>query len=166
MTPHKQLTPDEAFARLADRCATAEICTGEALDKLRAWGIGPTDAVAIVQRLVDGRFIDDVRFAHAWVRDRLYNARWGVLKIRAAARARQLDESITDEAIGEELDEERYFANLAAALRSKARNMPENLTYADRMRLARFAVGRGYEPALVHEMLRCDDYWRSDGMAD
>lgn len=166
MTPHKQLTTDEAFARLADRCATTEICTGEALDKLRTWGISRADSIAIVQRLIDGRFIDDVRFAHAWVRDQLYNSRWGVLKIRAAARIKQLDETILNKAIADELDEERYFDNLAAALRSKARQMPETLTYGDKMRLARFATGRGYEPSLVQEMLRCDDYWRRDGMAD
>lgn len=162
MTPRKELKPDEAFARLADRCAMAEVCTGEALEKLRQWGIGREESYRIVQRLVDERYIDDDRYARAFVRDRLYNSRWGLVKIRQAMRLKRLDDSQISEAIESETDNERYFANLAAALRSKGRSMPSPLSRDDRMKLARFAIGRGYEPSLVSEMLADEDYWRDE----
>lgn len=162
MTRPEQLTADEAYMRLVDRCSMAEISTGEALEKLRALGISGGESRDIVQRLVDQRFIDDERFARVYVRDRVNNARWGVNKIRAAMRLKGLDTQTIDAAINEELDEETYFSNLAAALRSKGRNMPTPLSRDDYGRLARFAIGRGYEPSLVRDMLGDEDYWRNE----
>lgn len=164
MTPH--LTPEQAYMRLADRCAMAEVSTGEALDKLRGWGITGSGAYDIVQRLVDGRFIDDERFARAFVRDRVSNSRWGVNKIRAALHQKGIDSQLINLAVAEELDEETYFANLAAALRSKGSKMPSPLNLDDYARLARFALGRGYESGLVSEMLADEDYWRTDESVD
>lgn len=163
MTPQsKALAPAEAYARLADRCATTELCTGEALDKLHRWGVASREAESIVQRLVTERFIDDERFARIWVRDRLWNARWGLLKIRAAMRLKRLEPETVEAAIGEEMDDERYFANLAAALRSKGRRMASPIAYEDKVKLARFAMSRGYEPELVREMLADESYWREE----
>lgn len=166
MTRHKQLTVDEAYSRLADRCALAEIATGEALEKLRGWGISAGDAFSIVQRLVDGRFIDDERYARAYVRERVNNARWGVNKIRAAMRQKGLDSDIIRMAIEEELDEETYCRNLAAALRSKGRTMPTPLGRNDYARLVRFAMSRGYEADLVGRMIADEEYWRDDEADD
>lgn len=166
MTPQKTLTIDEAYSRLADRCAMAEVATGEALEKLKGWGITGSDAFAIVQRLVDARFIDDERYARAYVRQCVNNARWGVNKIRAAMRHKGLDADTIRIAIEEELDEDTYFGNLAAALRSKGRNMPSPLGRNDYARLVRFALGRGYEADLVGRMIADEEYWRDDEAAD
>lgn len=153
------LSPEEAYARLADRCAVAEMCAAEARDKLRTWGIASADAEKIVARLVRERFIDDARFARIWLRDKLRNARWGLLKIKAAARLKHLDIS---QAIEEEWNDEIYFANLAAAIRGKAKNMPSPLGRDDRQKVMRFAVSRGYEPGLVMEMIVDEEYWRNE----
>lgn len=161
MTRPNILQPDEAYNRLADRCSTGEICTSEALDKLHAWGIDPDIADAIVQRLVNERFIDDQRYAHAFVRDRLYNNRWGLVKIRNAMKLKHIDPDIINAAIESETDNDRYFANLAAALRSKGRAMASPLSAADRARLFRFALSRGYEPSLVSDMIADEEYWRN-----
>ena len=156
------LSAEEAYKKLAERCSKSEICTGEALDKLRQWSINSTEANKIVQRLVDERFIDDERFAGIWVRERLYNAHWGLLKIRNSLRLKQIDTDIIDSAISENLDQDKYCANLAAALRSKARSLPSPLSYENKMKLARFALSRGYEPNLVKEMVNEEDYWRTN----
>lgn len=152
----------KAYSRLADRCALSEMCTGEALEKLRLWGIGRHEASKIVQRLVNERFIDDERFARVWVRDRLHNARWGAVKIRQSLRLKRLDYEVIEAAMESEMNQEVYFSNLAAALRSKGRSLPSPLTYTDRMKLMRFAVGRGYEPGLVSEMIDDEEYWRNE----
>lgn len=157
----RQLTPQQAFERLATRAASTEICTAEAYSKLRDWAIEPAKADAIVDRLVADRYIDDRRFAHAYVRDRINNARWGLLKIRQAMKLKRLPSSLIDDAIAAELNDETYCANLAAALRSKARSMPSPVQSADRARLIRFAASRGYEPDLIIQMLSDEDYWRS-----
>lgn len=156
------LSPEQAYARLADRCATAEMCAHEALSKLQQWDVPYNLAIKIVQRLINERFIDDERFAAIWVRDRIQNAHWGIIKIRQSLRQKNIDSDIIHKAISQNVNEELYFRNLAAALRSKARALSNPLTYTDKLKLARFAIGRGYEPDLVQDMIADEDYWRND----
>ncbi len=156
----KELTPDEARARLMDLCSCGEYSTGEAMERLRQWGIRGPGAVEIVQRLVDERFIDDERFARAFVRSKVAYSGWGRVKIRAAMIQKGIERELIDRALEEEVDEQTYFENLASALRSKARTMPEHLDADCRAKLLRFAAGRGYEPGLVMEMLPEEDFWR------
>ena len=156
------LSPEQAYARLADRCATAEMCAHEALSKLQQWDVPYNLAIKIVQRLINERFIDDERFAAIWVRDRIQNAHWGIIKIRQSLQQKNIDSDIIHKAISQNVNEELYFRNLAAALRSKARALSNPLTYTDKLKLARFAIGRGYEPDLVQDMIADEDYWRND----
>lgn len=156
----KELTADEARARLMDLCSCGEYSSGEALERLRKWGITGSEAVRIVQRLIDGRFIDDERFARAFVRSKVAYSGWGRVKIRAAMVQKGIERELIDLALDEEIDEQTYYANLADALRSKARTMPEVLDSECRAKLLRFAAGRGYEPGLIMEMLPEEDFWR------
>ncbi len=157
----RQLSPREAYERLADRAAMAELCSADVIKKLRDWSIAADVAGKILNRLTKERFVDDRRFAALYVRDRLNNARWGLIKIRANMRLKRLSGEIIEEAIDAEFSEEQYFSNLAAALRSKARNLSEPLTAADRAKLIRFAAGRGYEPELILDMIADEEYWRN-----
>ncbi len=157
----RQLTPQQAFERLADRAAMAELCSADVMKKLRDWKIAPADGDKILDRLIQERYVDDRRFASLYVRDRINNARWGLIKIRAAMRLKRLSSAMIDEAIEAEFNEEQYFSNLAAALRSKARNLSEPLTAEDRAKLIRFAAGRGYEPELILDMVADEEYWRN-----
>lgn len=156
----KELTADEARARLMDLCSCGEYSSGEALERLRKWGITGSEAVRIVQWLIDGRFIDDERFARAFVRSKVAYSGWGRVKIRAAMVQKGIERELIDLALDEEIDEQTYYANLADALRSKARTMPEVLDSECRAKLLRFAAGRGYEPGLIMEMLPEEDFWR------
>lgn len=156
------LSAEEAYNKLAAKCSMSEICSGEALDKLHQWGLGSSNAYEIVQNLINDRFIDDKRFAGIWVRDKLYNAHWGRIKIRNSLRMKRLESDIIECALRENFDSERYYANLASALRIKARGLPSPLTYDAKTKLARFAISRGYEPSLVQEMLNEENYWREN----
>ena len=82
--PKKPISPEKAKVRLEELCARSEQCTGDAYKKLQTWGIARSDAETIVKSLVDRRFIDDERFCHAFVRDKMRFARWGRRKIKAA----------------------------------------------------------------------------------
>lgn len=149
------LTPAQALARLQDLCARAEISTGEALDKLRRMGITGRRADDVVQELVDTRFIDDERFARAFVRDKYRYSRWGRIKIRQALRLKRVDREYIDVALDEEIDSEVYEANLAALLQAKLRQLPDDADpRANAAKLMRFAAGRGFEPGLIVSTLR------------
>lgn len=158
----RELTPQEAYSKLIDLCSAGEYSTGEALERLRAWGISGRDAFDIVQRLVNERFIDDERFARAYVRSKIMYSRWGRIKIRQSLYQKGIERELIDSAIDEEVDMDVYHSNLADALRAKARTMPAMLDADCRAKLLRFATARGYEPGLVMEMIPEEDFWRNE----
>lgn len=150
----KNFTPEQALTRLQELCARAEICTGEALDKLRRWGVTGRRAEQVVQSLVDDRFIDDERFARAFVRDRYRHSRWGRLKIAQALRLKRVDREYIDAALDEEIDQELYEQILSELLRAKLQQLPaDDDDYAVCGKLCRFAAGRGYEPSVVMRLV-------------
>lgn len=150
----KTLTAEQALGRLQDFCARAEMSTGEALDKLRRWGVAGRSAEEVVQRLVDERFIDDERFARAFVRDRYRYQRWGRKKIAQYLRLKGVDRDYIADALAEEIDSEVYEEGLTAILRAKFRQLPESDDeYTICNKLLRFAAGRGFEPSLIMRLI-------------
>ena len=138
--------------RLEELCARSEQCSGEVREKLRRWEIGDRDAEAILKSLISRRFVDDSRFAGAFVRDKYRYGKWGRRKIAAALYAKRVDRDIIDSALAD-IDEEEYEAVLRALLKLKIKTTGPLDVYENRMRLLRFAVGRGFEPQLVSRLL-------------
>lgn len=145
-------TPEEAYARAAARCALKEYCRADWQRKLREAGVGEADAEAVVARLEREGFVDEGRYACAFVHDKWMYDRWGRVKIRAALRQKGLSAADVDTALAQ-IDEEAYADGLRALLAAKQRTVKADSDYARRQKLARFAAGRGFEPGLVMRML-------------
>lgn len=148
-------TPDKAYERLADACARAEYCTHELREKMRRMGLAAADADAVLRRLRDGRYVDDARFARAFVRQKAEFARWGRRKIAYALALKRIDRAIIADALAG-IDDEQYASTLHTLLAAKARsNGPDALaTYEGRTRLFRFAAARGFESDAIAAAIR------------
>lgn len=148
-TPMK---PEAALIRLEELCARSEQCVGEIRRKLSAWGISAGDSDTIVRSLLRRRFVDDRRFATAFVRDKYRFARWGRRKIEMALRQKKIEPEVIDDAI-DSIDEDEYGEILAHLIAAKARTLQLG-EYSDRQRLFRFGVARGFETQLVASAIR------------
>lgn len=159
MKPKKPLTPEAAQIRAEELCARAEHSSGEIREKLLKWGIFPGDAERIVSAMIKTRFIDDARFARAYVRDKIEFARWGKRKVALGLYQKKVARDIIKEAL-DEVDDEKYKAALRVALASKKRTISEPDTYEGRTKLFRFAASRGFEPDIIISVLqeKGDDY--------
>ncbi len=155
----RRLTPLQALQRLESLCSRSEQCESELYTKLSRWGISSAMAEKIMERLRAGRYVDDVRFAHAFVRDKYLFQRWGRIKISAALRLKRIESDTISAAIDEEIDESTYHANLMALIRAKVRQLEQPRSYDNRTRLLRFAAGRGYEPAIIINTLNDNATW-------
>lgn len=158
----RTITPLQALNRLESLCARSEQCESELLTKLSRWGISADMAEKILARLRADRYVDNGRFARAFVRDKYLFQHWGRQKIRAALRLKRIPDSLIDTAISEEIDDETYRRNALELLRAKIRTMKEPQSYDNRMRLLRFAYGRGFESALIIKLLKSDELWVPD----
>ena len=118
----RPITAIEAKAWAEDLCSRAEYASGEIRERLIRKGLSPAVADRITGELIEARFIDDARFARAFVRDKTAFARWGKQKIIAALYQKRVGREEISEAI-DEIDNDAYVDGLADLLRAKLRSL-------------------------------------------
>ena len=72
--------------RAAVLCARSEHAMADIRAKLMEWGLNGSEAQEVLQQLVRQGFIDDQRFAVAFVKDREPRAAWAAMMRFAASR--------------------------------------------------------------------------------
>lgn len=157
---NRRLTEDDALARLESLCARSEHCTFELQTKLRNWDVPSDAAERILASLRDARYLDDERFARAYVREKYLFQRWGRNKIISGLYAKRLPRPTIDSSL-DEIETRRYAANAFHLVAAKLRNLPEDMPDGEkRARLIRFATGRGYEMSLIIKILNSRRLWQ------
>ncbi len=154
----KQLTASEALGRMAAFCSAAEQCRADAREKLRRWGVDEADVERILDRLEQEKFIDGQRFCRAYINDKLRFAKWGKVKIAQALRQKEIAPDVYLPLL-DEIDRRTYLDTLQKLLESKLRSVHAASRYEMEGKLARFALGRGFEMEDIRHCLSLsDDY--------
>ena len=147
----KECTEEEGRVKAEAYCSVAERCVDDVLRKLEQWGV-PSDAhEAIVAHLIKEEYIDQCRFAVAFVRDKYRFNQWGRIKIAQALRMKHVASDAISEAL-DEIDEEEYEDILTSLLQKKSRSVKANSEYERNGKLIRFAASHGYD---MGEIFRC-----------
>ena len=142
-------TADQALRSLMNLCARGERSTADARRLMRKWGVAEEEAAKVLARLVAERFIDDARYAEAFVRDKLNLSGWGVYKIGATLRAKGLSADVVAAAL-EQSSSSDMEARLEALIRRKAPSVKAKNAFERRTKLMRYALSQGYD----YEMAR------------
>lgn len=157
----RPLTIDEYLPAIEALCARSEQCSFEIATRLRRRGFTADQISRVIDDLIDRRFIDDTRFARAFVADRFRFARWGRIKIRAALIARRIPAATITEAL-ESIDTRDYALTAFRVIASRLARLDHSLPRHElRRRLARFALSRGFEPSLIFKVLNSERLWQS-----
>lgn len=112
--------------------------------------------------LCRARFVDDERFARAYVLEKVRVSRWGRVKIRLGLVAKRIDRDIIEVALEEEIDSREYEGNLIEILRAKMRTIDDPDSYEGKTRLFRHGVMRGYESREVVAAIKSDGLWEME----
>lgn len=147
MKAKKPIDKESARLRLAGVCASTETCESEAWEKLRRWGLGFAEAEEVIDELIEGRYIDDGRYARAYASDKLRFAGWGRNKIRMMLSAKRISPALITEAL-DSLDHDLYARALMKVARTRAKGL-DLADYNDRAKLMRRLMSRGFESGLV-----------------
>lgn len=137
-------TAEQALQSLMRECARSERSSGDALRLMKRWGVDDNDAQRVLQRLIAERFIDDSRYAAAFVREKINLSGWGGYKIVAALRRKGVDNRIIENALSQygSVDMEERLQGL---LEKKIKTVKYRDTSDLRAKLFRFAASRGYD---------------------
>jgi len=152
----KQKTENDAYLTLAALCAQSEHCQHEMLEKMRRWEMSEEEQARVMQRLVSERYVDDERYARAFVKDKVRYNKWGRRKVEQALWQKHIDEDIRRRVL-DEVDDDEYLDVLRPLLKQKRRSTKASSDYELNQKLMRFALGRGFTFDIIRQCLDVEE---------
>ena len=152
----KEKTEEEAFLQLAALCANAEHCQYEMLEKMKRWELSDEAQARVMARLIEERYVDDRRYARAFVKDKIRYNKWGRRKVQQGLWMKRIDKEIQDEVLND-IDEKEYLDVLKPLLKQKRKSIKANSDYELNQKLVRFAYGRGFTFDIIRQCLDVSD---------
>lgn len=146
----------EAYLTLAALCAQAEHCQWEMLEKMRRWEVPEEAQARVMQRLVKERYVDDERYAQAFVKDKIRYNKWGRRKVDQALWQKHIDEDIRKHVL-DEVDDDEYLSVLRPLLKQKRKSTKANSDYELNQKLMRFALGRGFTFDIIRQCIDVEE---------
>ena len=152
----KEITEQEAYLQLAALCAQAEHCEQEMRDKMKRWEIDTAVQDRILQRLIEERYIDNERYARAFVKDKIRYNKWGRRKVQQALWMKRIDQDIQQRVL-DEIEEKEYLDVLRPLLKQKRKSIKADSDYELNQKLVRFALSRGFTFDIIRQCLDVDE---------
>ena len=139
-------TPEQrsAYLKATTICSRGETCSFDILEKLRKWGLEEAPAREVIDQLKSEKYIDDERFARAYVKDKFRFNHWGRQKIAYLLSSKRISREIQEIAL-EEIEDENYSEELIKLIKAKEKNVKADDSFDRRNKLMRFAMARGFE---------------------
>jgi regulatory protein len=141
-----------ALSRSMNLCSQREYCVDEIRNKLHLWGIGDRDCDRIINTLVKENFINEIRYADAFVSDKFRYNKWGKVKIAAHLRNKQIPQEIIVSAL-ESIDNELYKNTIKEIIISHRRSVKAKNQYDLKGKLLRYGLSKGFESNLLYDIL-------------
>jgi regulatory protein len=152
----KEITEQEAYLRLTALCAQAEHCQHEMLEKMKKWELADESQARVMERLIKERYVDDERYARAFVMDKIRYNKWGRRKVEQALWMKRIDKGIQERVLSE-VDDEEYVSALRPLLKQKQRSTKAASDYELRQKLIRFALSRGFGFDIIRQCIDVED---------
>lgn len=142
---------------LAERyCSGAEHCCLEVRAMLERHKVENDDINRILKHLIQEGYIDESRYARAFVHDKVRFAKWGRSKIAQALWQKRIPQEVTDAALSS-INDEEYMDALNDVVKSRYRTVKGATEYERKLKTMKTVCSRGYEPSLVRKVLDLHD---------
>lgn len=135
-------------------CSRREYCVADIRKKLLVQLDGnAAEADEIIAMLLNEKYVDDLRYASAYARDKASISGWGAVKIRYMLASKGVSADIIASAL-DEIDSGKAQARLDKLMETKFKTLKDDPQC--RLKMLRFALVRGYgyeEAASIVEAL-------------
>lgn len=126
------------------------------LEKMKKWELADEAQARVMERLIKERYVDDERYARAFVMDKIRYNKWGRRKVEQALWMKRIDKGIQERVLSE-VDDEEYVSALRPLLKQKQRSTKAASDYELRQKLIRFALSRGFGFDIIRQCIDVED---------
>ena len=153
MNLQKTYTFDEALKKLEYYCAYQERCHKEVKSKLKDMKMIPQAIDTIVVHLIENNYLNEERFAKAFVRGKFRIKKWGKNRLIRELKLREISKYSIDSAL-KEIAEEDYHNTLDELVTKRIEQVKEKNIYKKKKKVADYLLYRGWESHLIYEKLK------------
>lgn len=140
-------------AKARTYCARQERAQQEVRDKLYAWKVPAAQVEGILSQLIAEGYLNEARFAEHFAVSKFRQKGWGLRKIEAALKQKQVSAPCIALAL-RALDGDEYDKGLQQAVGRKWERLQEPDPFRKHQKLMRYFLGRGYSADAVERALR------------
>jgi regulatory protein len=126
------------------------------IEKMRQWGVSKEEQAEVMDRLIAERYVDDERFARAFIYDKIRYNKWGRRKVEQALWMKRIDDSISKPLL-DEVDDEEYLKILRPMLKQKRKSTKADSEYELTMKLIKYAMSRGFTMDIIKQCIEVED---------
>lgn len=148
--PKKILDIKSAKLKAADYCAYQERSQQEVRDKLYTYGLHQAEVEEVISDLIVDGFINEERFAIAYVGGKFRVKGWGRRKIMQGLKQHRISEYCVKIGLAV-IDPDEYYETLLKHTRKKFPSVKGASEYMIKGKLMQHLVGKGFEMDLIRD---------------
>ncbi len=149
-TNEKQTDPIE---RIKNWCAYQERSAYETRIKLKTYGLNAESIDLVIAELISENFLNEERFAKAFVRGKFSIKHWGIQKIKQALKFHHISEYSVKKALAQ-IDTSNYAEELKKIVEKKLATLKKESPLQQKQKLYRYALSKGYESQYIEIVLQ------------
>ena len=135
---------DEVKRKMARYCAYQERSHYQVEKKLRELGMIPEAVDAVMLFLIKENFLNEERFARAYVRGKFYQNHWGKQKIIQGLKQHQIHSNLITIALNE-INDEDYQKTIEELIEKKRGLLPDSISRHTKQKIIRYLMQKGYK---------------------
>lgn len=152
MNLQKTYSVDEAQKKLEAYCAYQERCHKEVRNKLKEMKMIPQAVDKIMVHLIQQNYLNEERFAKAFVRGKFRIKKWGKNRLIRELKFREISKYSIDSAL-KEIEKDDYCKTLDELVLKRIDQVKEKNFYKKKKKVADYLLYRGWESHLIYEKL-------------
>lgn len=145
----KSYTLEQALSRLQRYCTYQDRCHIEVERKLTEMRMIPQAKEQIIMSLIEDDYLNEERFALAFVKGKFRIKKWGRIRLKAELKKRQISKYLIKSAL-EQISEKDYLFTFEELANRKANSIKADSILLKKKKLADYLIYRGWESSLVN----------------
>jgi regulatory protein len=144
----KYLSKEQAIMKLRQYCAYQERSHSEVKQKLWELGVWKSEHDAIISSLIEDDYLNEERFAKAFVGGKFRMKDWGRKKIYYGLKEKGIGDYLIKKAM-KEIDDEAYRKTLGELAEKKYASLKDEQYLVRKKKTMDYLLQKGYEPELI-----------------
>ena len=145
----KSYTLEQALSRLQRYCTYQNRCHIEVERKLTEMRMIPQAKEQIIMSLIEDDYLNEERFALAFVKGKFRIKKWGRIRLKAELKKRKISKYLIKSAL-EQISEKDYLFTFEELANRKANSIKADSILLKKKKLADYLIYRGWESSLVN----------------